>query len=176
MKRSIQPLPYVPAMPVVIVATKDNEKVNFAPHGMYGQLCNEPPLIYISVIKEHMTAGNINKTKKFSVNIPGTRLFKEIMYCGSVSGTETDKSQAFDVFYGRDDVPMVTKCPVNMNCEVYDTIDTKDMIIFIGRVVEVFSDEECLLDSFPATANIDPLLCTIQGKYYKIGSEIEKPR
>lgn len=138
MKKSITPAPFVPAMPVVIVAVKDGEKLNFAPHGMYGQLSHEPPLLYISVVKEHLTAKIINKTERFSINIPGTELLEKIKYCGRVSGVKTDKSQEFDVFYGKNDVPMISKCPVNMSCEVYETIDTKDMFIFIGRITEAF--------------------------------------
>lgn len=173
MKRSISTEPYVGAGPVVIVASKDGEKINFAPHGMYGQINYDPSLLYISVIKEHQTAKIINKTKRFSVNVPSTELLQKVKYCGSISGLEKDKSQEFDVFYGKNDVPMISKCPVNMNCEVYETIEIKDMIVFIGQVIEAFADEECLLDDSPVAAKVDPILCTIQGKFYKMGSEIE---
>jgi flavin reductase (DIM6/NTAB) family NADH-FMN oxidoreductase RutF len=173
MKKSINPLPYVPAMPVVIVGTKDEDKINFATHGMYGQLCYEPPIIYVSVIKEHLTAKIISKTQRFSVNIPGTKLLNDIKYCGSVSGAEKDKSQVFDVFYGKNDVPLVSKCAVNMNCEVYKTIDINDMFVFMARVIEAYSDEEYLLDGIPEAVKVDPILCTIQGKFYKMGSEVE---
>lgn len=173
MKKQIKPQPFVGAMPVIIVSAKDEEKINFAPHGMFGQLSYDPPLMYISVVKEHMTAKIINKTRKFSINIPSTELLEKIKYCGSVSGVKKDKSQEFDVFYGEGQVPMIEKCPVNINCEVYDTIDTNDMQVFIGRVIEVFSEEECLIDGNPAISKVDPLLCTIQGKFHKLGNEIE---
>lgn len=172
MKKSITPMPFVAAMPVVLVAVKDGEKLNFAPHGMYGQLCNEPPLIYISVMKDHLTAEIISNTKKFSINIPDSELLNEIKYCGSVSGIERDKSQLFDVFYGKNDVPMISKCPVNMNCEVYQTIDTKDMFVFIGQVMELYSNEECLFDNQLIAAKVDPLICTIQGNFFKMGCQI----
>lgn len=173
MKKSIKPQPVIPVMPVVIVASRDEETINFATHGMYGQLSYEPPLIYISVIKEHLTAKIINKTKKFSVNIPDEKLLKEIKVCGNVSGADMDKSREFDVFYGRNDVPMVSKCPVNLNCNVYKTIETKDMYIFIGQITELFSDEDCLSDNVPDALKINPVLCTMQG-FYRIGRQIEK--
>ena len=172
MKKSISVEPFVGVMPVVIVAVKDGEKINFAPHGMFGQLSYDPPLLYISVLKEHLTAKIIDKTRKFSVNIASAELLEKIKYCGSVSGVEKDKSHEFDVFYGENDVPMVNKCPVNMSCEVYETIDAKDMIVIIGRVMEAFSDEECLLDNRPIVTKVDPLICTIQGKFHRMGSEI----
>ncbi len=173
MKKSISPRPFVAAMPVVLVAVKNDENINFATHGMYGQLCNEPPLIYISVIKNHLTAKMINNANTFSINIPNSQLLEKIKFCGNVTGIEKDKSQTFDVFYGENDVPMISECPVNMNCKVYKIIDTKDMFVFIGQVVEMYSDEECLASDQVIATKVDPLLCTIQGKFFKMGIEIE---
>lgn len=140
---------------------------------MNGQLNYDPPLLYVSAIKDHATAKNISKTKRFSVNIPSSDLVEKIKYCGSVSGVERDKSQEFEVFYGQDGVPMISKCPVNMSCELYDTIEIKDMIVFIGRVTEAFANEECILEDVPEATRVDPLICTIQGKYFKLGREVE---
>lgn len=173
MKKSISPEPYIPAMPVVIVTTKDGEKINFAAHGMQGQLNYDPPLLYVSVIKDHMTAKIIDKTGKFSVNIPSSELLEKVKHCGNVSGVEVDKSKEFDVFYGKDDVPMISKCPVNMSCELYDRIEIKDMIVFMGKVTETFGDEKCLLEDVPEATRVDPLICTVHGKYYRLGSEVK---
>ena len=170
MKKSIESHPIVPAMFIIIVATKDEEKINFASYGMWGQLSYEPPLVYISAQKKQLTAKIINKTKKFSINIPNTQLLKEIKYCGSVSGAKKDKTEQFDVFYGINNVPMVTKCPVNMNCELYKTIEMEETFVFIGQVIEAFSDEDCLLNNLPETACLDPVICTLQGKFHKIGT------
>jgi flavin reductase (DIM6/NTAB) family NADH-FMN oxidoreductase RutF len=172
MKKAVAPQPFEAAMSVVIVSTKDGEKMNFAPHGMFGIMSYEPPLLYISVIKKHMTAKIINKTGRFGVNIPNTKLLDKIKYCGSVSGIDKDKSQEFDVFYGSSDVPMISECPVNMNCEVYNTIDTKDMIIYVAKVIETFADEEFIVDSNIDAFKVDPMLCTIQGKYFGLGDLI----
>ena len=173
MKKAIKVEPFVGAMPVVIVATKDGERTNFAPHGMFGQLSYDPPLLYISVLKNHLTAEIIQKTGKFSVNIASAKLLDKVKYCGSISGVDKDKSKEFEVFYGKHEVPMVSECPVNLSCEVYDRIDAKDMHIFIGRVVEAFSDKECLLEDCPLLTKIDPLICTVQGKFHRIGETIE---
>lgn len=173
MKKQIDSAPYIGAMPVAMVAVKDGEKINFAPHGMFGQLCNDPPLIYISVLKDHLTAHIINKTQKFSVNIASTAMLEKIKYCGSISGMERDKSKEFEVFYGQSDVPMISECPVNMSCEVYNLIDTKEMYVYVGKIIEMFSNEECIIENQPVAIKVDPIICTIQGKYYRLGSEIE---
>lgn len=173
MKTAITPEPYLPAMPVVIVATKDGERLNFAPHGMFGLLSYEPALVYISVVKGHKTAEIIEKTKVFSVNIPTALLLEKVKRCGSVTGTEVDKSREFEVFYGKHDVPLINECPVNLSCEVYNTIDTKGMVIYIGLVVEMFADEACLVDGRPVAEKINPLFCTIQGTFHGMGESIK---
>ncbi len=173
MKKSIELWPFAGAMPVVIVAVKDEEKLNFAPHGMYGKMSFEPPLLHISVLKNHETAKIINKINKFSVNIATTDLLEKVKHCGSISGVDKDKSNEFEVFYGQSDVPMICKSPVNMSCEVYQTIETNDMYIYIGKVVEAFSDEEYIEDNYPVVTKIDPLICTEQGEYYRMGSKLE---
>ncbi|MDT3701187.1 MAG: flavin reductase family protein [Thermincola sp.] len=173
MKKSLSRHPLMPAMPLALVATKDEEKLNFATYGMWGQLSFEPPLLYISAQKDQLTAKIINKTKKFSVNIPNTQLLQEIKYCGSVSGAEKDKSRQFEVFYGKNNVPMITKCPVNMNCELAKTMEMGNTFVFIGRVIETFSEEDCLLHNLPEAAKVDPLILTLQGKFHRMGNEID---
>lgn len=172
MKKSILPLPFVGPMAVAIVGIKDEERINFATHGMFGKMSWDPPLIYISALKDNMTARIINKTKKFSINIANAELLEKVKYCGSVSGMKRDKSKEFDVFYGEIDVPMISRSPVNMSCKLYQTIETNDMFIFIGKVIEAFSDEEYLLEYYPDVSKIDPLICTEQGEFYRLGNEI----
>lgn len=171
MKKKIKPKPYVPAMLLVLVATKDEEKLNFSTYGMFGQMSFDPSLIYISVQKNQFTAAMINKTKKFSVNIPNAQMLEDVKYCGSVSGAKTDKSKQFDVFYGENDVPMISKCPVNMNCELYQTIEMKNTFIFFGQVIESYADEECLLVNLPEAAKVDPLFCSLFGEFYTLGGK-----
>jgi len=60
LKKQITPDPFIGAMRVAIIATKDGEKINFAPHRMFGQISYDPPLIYISVIKETFNCDKYN--------------------------------------------------------------------------------------------------------------------
>lgn len=159
-------------MAVSIVATKDGERLNFAPHGIFGKLSYDPPLLYVSVLKDHMTARNINKTGKFSINIASTRLLDKVRYLGSVSGMEKDKSKELEVFYGNHGIPMVCDCPVNIACEVYNTMETNDMYIFIGKMIEGYSDEEYIADSYLLVERIDPLICTEQGELRCMGERV----
>lgn len=173
MKKELVPISFVPAMPVVIVATKDNDVVNFATHGMYGQLANEPPLIYISVLKHHHTAKSILNTRTFSINFPSTKQIEKIKLCGSKSGADVDKSKVFEVFYGQSETPMVKECAVNLDCKVHDILDTKEMHIFIGEVLRIYCNEECLKENEIIAKTVDPLVCTLQGEFFNLGKEVK---
>lgn len=173
MKKPIALEPFAGAMPVTLVATKDGERLNFAPHGMFGKMSFDPPLLHISVLKNHLTAEIINKTQKFSVNLATAELLEKVIHCGRVSGVEEDKSHVFDVFYGKNEVPMISESPVNMSCQVYQTIETNDMYIFIGQVMEAFANEEYISDNYPVIKMLDPLICTEQGGFHRMGSEIK---
>ena len=172
MKKSIAPAPFVAAMPVVLVAVKDGDKINFATHGMYGQLSNDPPLIYVSVMKNHLTAQLIKNARNFSINIPSSNLLEKIKYSGKVSGIEQDKSKLYDVFYSKNDVPLISDCPININCELFDIIDTKEMYVFIGKVIELFAEEKCIVDNELIATKVAPIICTIQQKYFELGKEL----
>lgn len=174
MKKSIEPVPFVAAMPVVIVATKDGNIINFATHGMFGQLnISNPPLVYVSVLKDHKTAKTIKATEKYSINIPGTSLLSKIKLCGNKSGNSEDKSEIFDVFYGENDIPMIEDCPVNLSCKLFKTIETSDMYIFIAEVIQTFAEESCLIDDKILAKAVDPIICTIQGEFFAMGKEIK---
>ena len=171
MKTSLSPQPFVPAMPVTIIATKSADgALNFAPHGMVGQLSQTPPLMYVSVIKTHKTAKNIEETGRFSINYPSADALEALKACGAKSG---DKQKAFEVFYGADEnTPLVAACPAGVSCKLHSTIDTADITIFIGEVVEIIADDSCVIDGVPQAELIKPMLCALNGKFYAFGDII----
>jgi flavin reductase (DIM6/NTAB) family NADH-FMN oxidoreductase RutF len=171
-KVQIKDFPFV-VIPVVLVATEENGKINFAPHGQYGTVTAEPPIVYISVIKEHLTAQNILKTKIFSINIPNKTMFEKLLHCGNVSGIEQDKSKMFKTFYGEIKVPMIEECKINYSCEVVKTIEINNCYMFLAEIKETYIDNNCLENDTPNILKIDPLLASIGGKFWTI-NELKK--
>ena len=166
-KVQIRDFPFVVA-PVVLVATEENGNVNFAPHAQYGTVAAEPPLVYVSVIREHLTARNILQTNTFSVNVPGKTILEKLLHCGSVSGHEQDKSGVFKIFYGETKVPLIEECKINYACEVIKTIEIQGCYMFLGAVKETYIDRNYLGGDGPDIAGIDPLLASIGGKFWTI--------
>lgn len=168
MKKQLKNMPLILAMPVVLVATKDGERLNFAPHGQCGQISAEPPVVYISVIKEHLTAKIIEKTQAFSVNIPTPSLIDKLMHCGNVSGMDDDKSGVFNVFYGSENIPLISDCPINLSCRVVKTVEINGLMVFMGEVVETFADENCMGEEMPDILKANPLLCSMDGRFWSV--------
>jgi flavin reductase (DIM6/NTAB) family NADH-FMN oxidoreductase RutF len=166
-KTQIKEFPFVVA-PVVLVATEEKGKINFAPHAQYGTVVAEPPIIYISVIKEHLTAQNIVKTNTFSINIPGKTMLEKLLYCGNVSGVEQDKSKTFKTFYGKHEVPMIEECKINYVCEVVKTVEINNCYMFLGEIKETYIDKNCFEGDAPDIVKIDPLLASIGGTFWTI--------
>ena len=166
-KTQIKDFPFV-VTPVALVATEGDGKINFAPHGQYGTITAEPPTVYISVGKEHLTAQNILKTKTFSINIPGKSTFEKLLHCGNVSGVDQDKSKMFKTFYGNIKVPLIEECKINYVCEVVKTVEINSFYMFLGEVKEIYIDNNCLAGDTPDIVKIDPLLVSMGGKFWTI--------
>jgi flavin reductase (DIM6/NTAB) family NADH-FMN oxidoreductase RutF len=171
-KIQIKDFPFVVGS-VVLVATEENGKMNFAPHAQYGSVVAEPPTVYISVIKEHLTAQNILKTKTFSINIPDKIILEKLLYCGNVSGVEQDKSKIFKTFYGKIKVPMIEECKINYVCEVVKTVEINYCYMFLSEIKETYIDKNCFEGDTPDIIKINPLLVSIGGKFWTI-NELNK--
>ncbi len=174
MKKQIENQPFIPVMPVVIVATKDSGKVNFAPYGQSSQICYKPATISVSMIKGSTTEKTIEKTGHFSVNIPRASMLEKVKYCGSVHGSDVDKSSAFEVYYGKNDIPLIKDCPINLNCKVVQTMDIHNLRVFLAEIIETFVEEEFFEGDVPDMLKVDPLLCSFNGFWSLKDGFVEK--
>ena len=174
MKKHIGKEAIIPAMPICVIAAQQGEKINFAPCGQVGTVTAEPSIVYISVIKEHLTAQIIIKEGKFSISIPDTSMLQKIQYCGSISGNNADKSGAFEIFYGDYQVPMLKESSLSFVCKQVQTIELNEFYLFLGEVLETYAEEDCLSEHLPDIRKIDPLLCSIDGSFWGVGKEIKQ--
>ncbi|MEI6055414.1 MAG: flavin reductase family protein [Lentisphaerota bacterium] len=131
-------------MPVVLVGTKHDEKINFMTVGWVTRVNSVPPIIGIGINKAHLTNANIRATGKFSINFPDTKLIPKTDYCGIVSGHKKDKSNVFETFYGSLDVPMIKDCPITLECELVNTIELPSNTFFIGEIKGVWSEQSVM--------------------------------
>ncbi len=166
---------FVYPMPMVLVGSVVRGKANFMAVGWVSRVNFKPPMIGVA-LGPHYTNKGIEEQKAFSVNIPGTAMIEKTDYCGLVSGGNTDKSGIFEVFYGGlKAAPLIKECPVCMACKLYDEVKLPSNKIYIGEIVEVYSEERYLTDGKPDIKKIKPFTLTMpDNNYWEVGSNVGK--
>jgi flavin reductase (DIM6/NTAB) family NADH-FMN oxidoreductase RutF len=93
-------------------------------------------------------------------------------YLGINSGNVMDKSDLFDIFYGKlSNAPMIRETPLNLECTVVRTIDLgNDCEIYIGEIVESYTEKKYLKNGRPYIRKLDPILFSINSNnYFRVG-------
>jgi flavin reductase (DIM6/NTAB) family NADH-FMN oxidoreductase RutF len=100
----------------------------------------------------------------------------ETDYCGIMTGKKTDKAALFDVFYGQlGNAPMIGQCPVNMELRLYDVYEFPTHEIFIGELVETYTQDAVMTDGKIDIAKLRPLLFDMSSiKYWRLGEAVGK--
>ncbi|MFA5385368.1 MAG: flavin reductase family protein [Eubacteriales bacterium] len=162
-------------MPMVIVGANVGGKPNFLAVAFYSAIQMKPPVLAVSLKKTRYTNDGIEENKTFSVNIPSVELMEATDYCGIKSGKNADKSGVFDTFYGKlETAPMIKNCPVCMECRLMEVVDVvTDCIVFVGGVVETYTDDQYLTGGVPDLIKTNPFLFSVRDKkYVSIGTII----
>jgi len=175
MKRKIGNQNVLYPTPVTIVSALVNNKVNFINVAHVGIVNASPPhLITLGMNKAHHTNIGIRENKTFSVNIFSREMMTEVDYVGLVSGGKTDKSTVFETFFGElKTAPIITTCPLSMECRLYDTYETKTHDLFIGEVVATYAEDAVLTNGKVDLAKVKPLLFDMSSvKYWSLGEPV----
>jgi flavin reductase (DIM6/NTAB) family NADH-FMN oxidoreductase RutF len=175
MKRKIGNQNVLYPTPVTVVGALVNGKVNFLNISHVGILnAGSPHLISLGMGKAHHTNDGIRENKAFSVNILSQDRIVEADYVGLVSGAKTDKSGVFETFFGElKTAPLITHCPLSMECRLYDTYDLKTHDVFIGEIVATYVDEAVLTNGKVDLAKVRPLLFDMSSmKYWSLGPAV----
>ncbi|HUV29461.1 MAG TPA: flavin reductase family protein [Acidobacteriota bacterium] len=164
-------------LPAVLVGALVDERPNYL---VIGYICPFAfgRYIFLSMYRKRYTFGGIREHRAFSVNIPSEALLREMYICGSKSGRDYDKSRLFDTFYGElKTAPMITQCPINIECKVTEIITREEGEGVIGRVIKSYVDEECLTEGELDISKVHPLLWS-QGAgdnlYYGLGPPLDR--
>lgn len=188
-KKAMGPRILLYPTPTVLVGTTVNGKANFMAVAWCGVANSRPPMLSVALQHPRHTLKGIRQNDTFSVNIPSTDIAKETDYCGLVSGSTTDKVADchFHIFFGKTkDVPLITECPVNLECRVVHVLSLPSHALVIGEVEEAHITDSCLTDGEPDVDKIKPFLWVVRptnqyrefgkiiGEAHSMGREIRK--
>ncbi len=160
-------------MPMVLVGSVVGGRANFMAVGWVARVNYKPPLFAIALGPHHTNRG-IDENRAFSINIPDVSLIEKTDYCGLVSGSKTDKSDVFDVFYGDSDTaPLITECPVCVACTLYDVVKLPFNTLYIGEPTEVFTEEKYMTGNQVDVKKVNPFTLTMpDNNYWSVGERL----
>jgi len=149
MKSCLQPAPRV----LVSCRGLDGENNVLA----VGYCCNcsfNPPMVMVGIVPSRYSYKMIKESGCFVVNLVD-KSYKDVFdYLGSHSKRDGDKLKEMNVKL-QDGIkvkaPVMTDCPVNIECTVVDSIVTGSHEMFVGKVEYVHSDSKITDDE----GNID---------------------
>jgi flavin reductase (DIM6/NTAB) family NADH-FMN oxidoreductase RutF len=161
-------------MPVVLLGSNVDGKANFMAVGWCARVNGVPPMILCSVGNKRYTVKGVTQSETFSINLPAKKLLEKTDYCGVVSGSRTDKSKVFDVFYGElGSAPMINECTVNLECALKESISLPSHTLLIGEIITAYADEDVINADAPDFEKINPMILTMpDNRYWSLGEHL----
>jgi len=175
MKKSLGAKPIVYPTPVFLVGSYDADGVANFMNAAWGGICSsEPASIAVSVRQQRHTFNNIQLQQAFTINIPNTDQAAEADYFGIVSGRDGQKINATNLSCESAEhvhAPVLCACPLVLECRLIATHDLGAHTQFVGEIIDVKIEEECLDENGqPDIKKVDPLLFAPGNRaYFAIG-------
>jgi flavin reductase (DIM6/NTAB) family NADH-FMN oxidoreductase RutF len=178
MKILLGKIPYIYPIPIALLGANVAGKPNYATVGDFGLMGINPPLVCVSLHRDHYTTQGILENGTFSLNFPTTAMLQVTDYCGTFSGRSVDKSTLFDSFYGElQTAPLIRECPVSLECRTLQNTLIQHRQIFIAEVHCAYVDDAYLVEvdgkkQIADLTHLDPILYALDNRYYSIGQPI----
>lgn len=137
-------------VPKTIVSCRGKDgKNNALVVGFTSNASLDPVMVMTGIVPSRFSHHMVKETGCFVINLPGKDFQKEYDYLGSHSGKNEDKFAALDIQWADGDVvnaPILTGCPVSIECTVVDSMQPGTHELFVGKVEAVHVDEQYLDD------------------------------
>ncbi|MGN1219669.1 MAG: flavin reductase family protein [Candidatus Cryptobacteroides sp.] len=139
---SVQPVPKT----IVSCRGKDGRNNAFVV-GFTANASLDPVMVMVGIVPSRFSHQLVKDSGCFVINLPKKGFEKEYNYLGSRSGRDEDKFAALDLKWEDAkyvNAPILTDCPVSIECSVVDSIKPGTHELFIGKVDAVHVDEQYL--------------------------------
>ncbi|GAB1477147.1 flavin reductase [Bacillota bacterium] len=179
MKKSLGVKPFVFPMPVLMVATYNEDSTVNVMNMAWGGICGEN-LVALNIEESHKTAENIKMRRAFTLSIADVPHLEEADFFGIVSGNEMpDKFEKTGLkSYKSDkvDAPIIDDFPITLECKVLELQSTEYGFRVLGEILDVLAEERVLNES----GKVEPqklnalIFEEFQHEYYAIGEKVGK--
>lgn len=163
MKKEVTPKgPCIRPMPSLIVSCRDKDGRNNALVVGFG--CNvskNPAMVMIGIVPTRFSYHMVKESGEFVINIPAKGFEEEYHYLGYNSGKNEDKFAVLNLAWEdgeKVNAPMLTACPVTIECKVVESLKPGTHELFIASVEAIHCEEEYLDENGNIQWDIIPFL------------------
>jgi flavin reductase (DIM6/NTAB) family NADH-FMN oxidoreductase RutF len=175
-KIDIGPQGFLYPMPMTLVGADLASGPNFMPAAWINRVEAKPPLIACGLGKSHATNAGIREHGEFGVSIPSVEMVALVDWCGMQSASRgAVKAAEFEVVRGAlEHAPMITECPLCLECRVVRVVDIGSHELFVAEIVGTWTEERFLDDAGkPDITKMQPFTLTMpDNRYWAIGNQL----
>jgi len=177
MKVTIPPVRPIYPSPAALITSVDAEgRPNIITLGeTYNLSIRRPVILGISMMKQRYSHTLISQTREFVVNLPTTRILRQVDLIGTCSGREVDKFAEFGLTplpATQVAPPLIAECPVNLECRVIGIQEIGDHDMFLGEVVVEHVDADVLDERGNIRTEALDVLCFLHWEYWSLGRRL----
>lgn len=177
MKKDLGVKPYLFPMPVLMIATYDEDGIVDVMNMAWGGICASN-MVSLNIGERHKTAKNIKETGAFTLSIADLPHLKEADFFGIASGNNMEdkfeRSKMTAIKSEKVNAPIVEEFPITLECKVVEAKNEVYGFHVIGKIVGVLADESVLDDNGavdPARLNAF-VFDQFRNGYYAIGEQV----
>ena len=137
-------------VPKTLVSCRDkNGRNNALVVGFAANVSLDPAMVMVGIVPTRYSHHMVKESGCFVINLPKKGYENEYNYLGSASGRDEDKFEKMNIQWKDAEyvnAPIMTDCPVSIECSVIESTTPGTHELFIGKVEAVHVDEEYLDD------------------------------
>lgn len=148
MKNSVEIKTYIEPKPKIIVSCRGKDgRENALVVAYCGNCSYDPPMVMVGIVPSRYSYKLIKESGCFVINLPTESFSEEYKVIGKESGRDIDKFEKLKLKSEdgkKVNAPILSDCPVNIECTIVDSIMTGSHEMFIGKIEYVHADSEYL--------------------------------
>ena len=176
--------PYRPVYPTpagLITSVASDGAANIITLGeIYNLSLRRPTIVGVSIRKATYSHQLISESGEYVVNLPTTKIMREVDLCGTMSGRDVDKFAEVGLTPMPATVvkpPLIAECPVNVECKVIGIEEVGDHDLFKGEVVAAHVEDYLLDEEGHVCSDRLDVLCFLysfdfRGEYWSLGKKL----
>ena len=173
--------PVYPTPAALITSVAPDGKANIITLGeVYNLSLGRPTIVGVSIRKATYSHGLISESREYVVNMPTTKIVREVDLCGTMSGRSVNKFAEVGLTPIPATIvkpPLIAECPVNVECKVIGMEEIGDHDMFKGEVVATHVEDYLLDEEGRVCPDRLDVLCFLfsfnfRGEYWSLGQKL----